>query len=414
MKIYFDNLDDGDSNLKEHQSTNKSDYWIIAPGAPIKRTVKEMGYAVGIVDDYNEPGCYYIDVRGDPQWWAGVLIGSDVPTKHVLFCVPNNILDLVRNKKLRLVIAADREGGPMITEHWDCFKSTAQAMVKLGLPAGSVIIAQGNEKIEKQYNKWLTDNQQFKLYDVIYSNHFGHIFLDSNIPTHMIIQDAVNNKDSKDYNSLNRVYRPQRGAHLYKLVEDNILDKGLVSANQIDLFDREAVKLADISHLKYSFVMKKNYPKYIDGDWSKNNAANQYNVDIYKNSLMSVITETIFLHDVSFVTEKIFKPITMGHPLILFASQGTLRSLERMGFRIDWCGIDPAYNDIENSVERFKKTHEVLLDWVNLSRQEKIDRINNSMETIEHNFKHIRSSDFYRKAIKETVKRSEDYFNEAI
>ena len=414
MKVYFDNLNINDSNMKEHQQTDKTDYWLIAPGAPIKRTIIEMGYEVDTVDNCDEPGCYYIDVRGDPQWWAGVLKGKDVPTEHVLFSVPKNIIDLVKQKKLRLIIAADREGGPMITKDWDCFKSTAQAIVKLGLPANSVIVAQGNEKIEKQYNKWLEDNNQFKLYDVIYSNHFGHIFLDSHIPNELVINDSIKNQESKDFNSLNRVYRPQRGAHLYQLVEDKILDKGLVSANQIDIFDTEAIKLAETNAFKYAYVMKRNFPKFIDGDWSVNNAANQYNIDIYKNSLMSVITETIFIHDVSFVTEKIFKPITMGHPLILFASQGTLRSLEAMGFRIDWCGIDPAYNDIEDTVERFNATRNVLLDWVGLSRQEKIDRIKNSMDTLEHNFNHIRSRDFYKEAITKTISRCEEYFNEAV
>lgn len=414
MKIYFDNLNINESNMIEHQQTEKTDYWLIAPGAPIKKTIMEMGYEVDTIDNCNEPGCYFIDVRGDPQWWAGVLKEKDVPNTHILECVPNNIIELVKNKKIRLVINADREGGPMVTEHWDCFKSTAQSIVKLGLPADSVIIAQGNEKIEEQYNKWLVDNKQFKLYDVIYSNHFGHIFLDSNIPNDLVIKHSINNPESKEYNSLNRVYRPQRGAHLYRLVSDGILDKGLVSANQIDLFDREAVRLADASHLKYSFVMKRNYPKFIDGDWSTNNAANQYNIEIYKNSLMSVITETIFLHDVSFVTEKIFKPITMGHPLILFASHGTLRSLEKMGFKINWCNIDPSYNDIQDNQLRFNATQKVLNDWIKLSRIQKIKSIEESMDTLEHNFKHIRNNDFYKNAIQNIVSRTEEYFNETV
>jgi hypothetical protein len=414
MKFYFDNLDINDSNLKEHQQTDKTDYWIIAPGAPIKKIIMGMGLEVDTLDNYNGPGCYYIDVRGDPQWWAGVLKGNDVPTEHVLHCVPQNLLELVRNKKLRLIIAADREGGPMVTNDWDCFRSTTDAIRSLKLPKGSVIIAQGNEKIERQYRDWIEANSEDKLFDVIYSNHFGHIFLDSNVPSHIVVNDAIANSESKDFNSLNRVYRPQRGAHLFRLAKDKILDRGLVSANQIDLFDREAISLAETSQFNYGLTMKRNYPKFVDGDWSTNNAANQYNVEIYKNSLMSVITETIFIHDVSFVTEKIFKPITMGHPLILFASQGTLKSLESMGFRIDWCGIDPKYNDIQDPIERFKETQKILMDWVSLSREDKIDRIKNSMDTIEHNFNHIRSVDFYKEAISKTMQRSEEYFNETV
>ena len=118
----------------------------------------------------------------------------------------------------------------------------------------------------------------------------------------------------------------------------------------------------------------------------------------------------MFLEDVAFITEKIFKPITLGHPLILFASQGTLRCLEDMGFRTDWCGIDPAYNDIEDNVERFNATQQVLNDWIALPQEEKIARLEKSMDTIQHNFDLIRRSDFYADAIREAVARTEKYY----
>jgi hypothetical protein len=239
----------------------------------------------------------------------------------------------------------------------------------------------------------------------MYSNHFGNIFGDNKLPTTPVIKYAMENPDSKDYNSLNRVYRPHRGAHLYRLMKDAHLDKGIVSGNEINLQDTDTEMLVG----DYSDITDQ-FPKFIDGDWSNTNAANQYNVDIYKNSLLSVITETIFLDNVAFITEKIFKPITMGHPLILFASQGTLRCLEEMGFRTDWCGIDPAYNDIEDNLERFNATQQALYDWIELSETHKIARLEKSMDTIQHNFDLIRSSDFYADAIREAVARTEKYY----
>lgn len=414
MKIYFDNLIPNQSNLSEHERTKDTDYWIIAPGAPIKGIIMDMGYDVGTIDSVDQPGLYWVDVRGDPNWWAGVLRGKGVPTRHVLHCLPQSTLHMVRSRMIRIVIAADREGGPMVSDDWDCFQSTTVAMRELAMPSGSVIIAQGNEKIERQYRAWLAEHSASPAFDTIYSNHFGHIFLDDSIPNSPVIEEAIANPDSRDYNSLNRIYRPQRGAHLYRLAKDGILDKGIVSANQIEILDGTAIRLAKTNQLSYALVMKKNYPKFIDGDWSKINAANQYNVDVYRNSLLSVITETAFMEDVSFVTEKIFKPITMGHPLILFASEGTLRSLRDMGFRTDWCGIDPAYNDETDAERRFSLTQQAVMDWVNLSRTEKIERISSSMDTIIHNFEHIRKVDFYREAIKQMVARSEEYFNETV
>jgi hypothetical protein len=154
------------------------------------------------------------------------------------------------------------------------------------------------------------------------------------------------------------------------------------------------------------------YPRYIDGNWSIENAANQYNIDVYKNSLISFVTETKFDEDVVFLTEKVFKPLVLGHPLILLASSGTLGSLEELGFKIDWCGIDPSYNDIKDDKQRFIKTHEILKWWISLPREEKIEKIHQSMDTIQYNFDLVRSKNFYHEALQAALNSSEVYFNE--
>jgi hypothetical protein len=405
MKIYFDNLDVTQSNQHHLSKHNDENNWLIAPGAPIKKKCIEMKLNISKLKDVNEKGIYFVDVRNDPQWWAGVLTNEGVPHTHILHCLTEEIRKLAKEKKIRIVINADREGGPMVTQHWDCFLTTHTAMVELGLPKDSVLILQGNKKIEHQYRRWLKAKGVDRLYDVMYSNHFGNVFGDNKLPTAPVIKYAMANPASKDYNSLNRVYRPQRGAHLYRLMKDGVLDKGIVSGNEIILQNVETEMLVG----DYADI-EKEFPKFVDGDWSKINAANQYNVDIYKNSLLTVVTETMFLEDVAFITEKIFKPITMGHPLILFASQGTLRYLEDMGFSTDWCGIDPAYNDIQDNVERFNATQQVLNDWIALPQEEKIARLEKSMDTIQHNFDLIRRSDFYADAIREAVARTEKYY----
>ena len=119
-----------------------------------------------------------------------------------------------------------------------------------------------------------------------------------------------------------------------------------MSCNQISLTDDTGAALVEIDTPNFTEVLQLNFPKFVDGNWSNINAAEHHNFDVYKNSLISFITETKFDEEVVFPTEKIYKPIAFGHPLILLASAGTLRAIEKLGFRIDWCGIDPSYNDI--------------------------------------------------------------------
>lgn len=410
MKFYFDNLNPKNSNHDHLTYSKKSSYWLVAPGAPIKQEARKAGIELDVLDNLNEPGCYIIDVNGDPIWWLGVGNGHGSPNRHILHLIKENVLNLARNNKIRIVIAGDREGGPMTEENFfDGFAMTTAAMKELKLPPQSVLITCGNKKVERQYDNWLSSGKKRKkFFEVMYSNHFGNIFVNdqTQLPTTPLILSAIENNKSYDYNSLNRIYRRHRGAHLYSIASNDILDKGIVSANQIDLSDPILNEL----YPDYQDVVQQHYPKYVDGNWSGVNAAGQINFDIYKNSLMSFITETIFHHDVAFLTEKIFKPITAGHPLILLSSPGTLKALEELGFKTEWCGIDPSYNDIKDDLQRFDATHKELYNWVTTSRDEKHKRILSSLDVIEHNFNLIRQKDFYHDALHEIVARSEKHF----
>lgn len=405
MIFYFDDLNKGTSNLEKLSKNGDVDFWLVAPGSPIKKTLIEMSIQYEHIDNIDSSGIYWIDVRGDSHWWSGVLTDIGAPTKHILEEVPNNILELVRQRKLRIVIAADREGSPMLTENWDCFSSTEKCIRKLGLPEKSVLILHGDYNVVFQHESWKKDN----LMEFQYSNHFSRIFDDESLPDIPIIKKSIENQNSLAFNSLNRTHRPQRAMHLYWLAKNNYLVNGLVSCNELnfnDLFPQQFLECND-----YTDVMKQNYPRHVDGDWEKINAANQYNSEIYANSLISFITETIFFGSSVFITEKIFKPLRIGHPMILLASKGTLSALRDIGFRTDWCGIDSSYNDIEDDKERFIATHNVLKKWIMTPIQEKVDLISASESTILHNQELLKKRDLYKEAITDAIHNTRKYFD---
>jgi hypothetical protein len=419
MKIYFDNLNKHTSNLS-FLIGDDNPGWLVAAGAPIQHQLQTWGEEVDILRNYDTPGCYFIDVTRDPNWWCGAVSGG--PVDHIIKEIPQRIIDMAKDYKLRIIISADREGGPMVVEgQFDCFKLTTDAMLERGLPSGSILITHGNNKIEQQYNNWLLKTNQPKLFDVMYCCHFARVFIGSNwdaVPKTPVILDAINNPTALDYNSLNRVYRSHRGAHLCQLASDGILDKGLVSANQkatehdwaaIDLIRKETETREDADK-RFHSIMNEYYPRFIDGNWETHNAGPQFNTDIYKNSLLTVITETLFLEDVAFLSEKVFKPLMMGHPMLLFAGAGTLKVIENLGFKTDWCGIDTSYDSIVDNRKRFDAVHKELVKWINLSKEEKLIRIEHSMPAIIHNFNFYKENDFYRVSINEVLQKSKEYF----
>lgn len=350
MKIYFDDITSLTSPNCFHLSKNgDNSFWLTSPGTRLKVELKNLNIDYYNISDLDECGLYFIEVNGDPIWWCGLAPGNGVPPFHILTQLPENILNLIKNKKLRLIISADREGGGMISHSGDGFFETTEAMKTLNLPKNSVLIVQGNRKIERQYKDWLELNNTEKMFDVKYSNHFNRIFINNDFPTKPIVLESIKNLESKDYNSLNRSYKDHRSAHLYYIAKLEILDQGLVSANELRFNQNIPIDILNesISESEFDQTLTKYYPRYVDGDWSIKNAANSVNLDIFKNSLLSFVTETKFNEDVVFLTEKVYKALTYGHPMIVLGSCGTLRALEDLGYKTNWCGIDPSYNDIK-------------------------------------------------------------------
>jgi hypothetical protein len=75
----------------------------------------------------------------------------------------------------------------------------------------------------------------------------------------------------------------------------------------------------------------------------------------YIDTYFSLVTETIFEYPHSFRTEKIWKPIVMGHPWICAANYGFYRDLKNEGYRTFGNLIDESFDLIENNQDRIER-----------------------------------------------------------
>ena len=82
----------------------------------------------------------------------------------------------------------------------------------------------------------------------------------------------------------------------------------------------------------------------------------------YIDTYFSLVTETVFDYPYSFRTEKIWKPIAMGHPFIAVANQGYYKDLHRLGFKTFGHVIDESFDCIENSQDRIERIAQVVED----------------------------------------------------
>jgi len=82
----------------------------------------------------------------------------------------------------------------------------------------------------------------------------------------------------------------------------------------------------------------------------------------YVDTYFSIVTETVFHYPYSFRTEKIWKPIAMGHPWICAANYGFYKDMKNLGFQTFSSIIDERFDNILNDQDRVRRIAEVIKD----------------------------------------------------
>ena len=84
--------------------------------------------------------------------------------------------------------------------------------------------------------------------------------------------------------------------------------------------------------------------------------------EAYRDTYFSLVTETVFNYPYSFRTEKIWKPIAVGHPFIAVANAGFYQDLHNMGFKTFGHIIDESFDSINNNQDRIERITQVVED----------------------------------------------------
>jgi hypothetical protein len=83
----------------------------------------------------------------------------------------------------------------------------------------------------------------------------------------------------------------------------------------------------------------------------------------YIDTYFSLVTETICAEsNYSFRTEKIAKPLTIGHPFIVASNAGFYRDLHKLGFQTFGHVIDESFDSIENAQDRMNRILTIVSD----------------------------------------------------
>ena len=157
-----------------------------------------------------------------------------------------------------------------------------------------------------------------------------------------------------------------------------------------DLMQRpRAVKLLDPCYEvdRYKNNQITNFNRYVKAELFDNEWGDIYvNPRSYIDTYFSLVTETVFDLPHSFRTEKIVKPLGMGHPFVAVANQGYYRDLHDLGFKTFGNLIDESFDSIDHNQTRLDRIVQVVKDLCN---QDLPGFLLAAQETCKYNQQHL-------------------------
>ena len=180
-----------------------------------------------------------------------------------------------------------------------------------------------------------------------------HFITITNSPYNQIIalneSDKIYDKIEKPYNflCLNKIQRDHRTKLLNKLNNLKLLNRALWSCHwENNLLPKEypdkfnnqqlEIKINNTSHEAHQ------------AQWPDGLLFPQLYIDTY----FSVVTETNFSIPVDYRTEKIYKPILIGHPFVAVSGYHFYQGLKNLGFKTFSGLIDETFDNILNDDDR--------------------------------------------------------------
>lgn len=115
----------------------------------------------------------------------------------------------------------------------------------------------------------------------------------------------------------------------------------------------------------------------------------------YTDSYINIVIETHMDVDQSggaFLTEKTFKPIKNSQPFVIFGAAGSLARLRDLGYRTFDTAIDPTYDTVTDTTERYACIMSMLKDMFNKGRAGMHQLYQACVQDLEHNQRHFLGS----------------------
>lgn len=224
----------------------------------------------------------------------------------------------------------------------------------------------------------------------------------------------------KQFLCYNRVLRLHRIAIAAKLLDNKLIDKGYFSfygKRDAGWVNEEFVRRLDRIDVRLRHILRRDQNIIarctLDDDFeTRPNPIDLLTTDFkyFEQSYYSIVTETVFfkeaidpitqnspfrVHSIT-LTEKLFKPVAMKHPLIVASSPYTLKTFRSLGFKSYAPYINESYDE---ETDDFKRLDMVIDEVKRLSQftdEQWLDWQRGIQEIVEYNYNHLQQARNYK------------------
>jgi hypothetical protein len=190
----------------------------------------------------------------------------------------------------------------------------------------------------------------------------------------------------------NRRPHPHRRFLFYNLYHDDLISKNIyLSLNNQQNFQRLQYNYLYNTTIEESNMINQFYYNNrknwsFDGEDLNFNLANNFDEIFHKKTFVSVVSETSYVKNVVFFSEKIFKPIYACQPFIISGNAFSLQKLKEFGFKTFDKWWDESYDEEIKFEVRVFKIIEILRNICLKSDKELSDMLNEMEDTLKHNY----------------------------
>jgi hypothetical protein len=285
--------------------------------------------------------------------------GSTTMKGHLL---QYGVLDLVESRKISVITGGDQE------PNWNC--------LKYDLFLTRILHYKENLDAMQQYKDLYSINRPYKfLFLNGRARPHRKYFLERFRVSGLLDQTIWTNLDpriggglmSQENNSLSFMHNGM------DLIQQSLPVKYLDPKYEVKLYSNR--------------VGKSTNPGFVKNDLFNNTWGDIYlQAEPYADTYFSLVTETVYMYPYSFRTEKIWKPVCIGHPFIVVANRGYYRDLHDLGFKTFGHLVDESFDQIDNDQDRIERTATVIED---LCRQDLASFLSASQEVCKYNQQHF-------------------------